>query len=238
MSSYAPLPITHALGDALQVGLHSNQYSNDGTLHTRARNADVTDNASLGSICEAQWLQELECCIKGNGNSNAPPLTLHGIDFSLDDQGIHLPDVGNPFHLPNESIANDLFLAYRNTVHFAYPLLTRSVGAQLHTYYLSVRNQRSVQLPPRWFAIVNLVFAIGARYSRLIDPDLDQDASQATIYVSRAYKLLGLNETAIVLSDPDHYMVQVSFVCRGTLELLISLREPDCSLFTTCALVT
>jgi hypothetical protein len=72
--------------------------------------------------------------------------------------------------------------------------------------------EQEYQFPRKWRAILNLVFAIGARHARLIDSSGWQAGSieyhDDILYISRAVQLLGIQE-ALLTSKPDLSLVQV-----------------------------
>lgn len=102
-----------------------------------------------------------------------------------------------------------LFQCYFKTLHVPLPMISIGIQDQLHNYYISMREGKPVYLPQRWYAIVNAVFAIGLRFSRLTAAEWLTDVFDETVYLSRAIQLLGLNSFAGVLEDTDVSLVQV-----------------------------
>lgn len=80
-------------------------------------------------------------------------------------------------------------------------------------------------LPDKWRARMNILFAIGAKYSHLIGADWKGDERDHLVYMTRAISLLGLKDTTMIISGPDLevvqavrdlcYTSQVSFVRRA-----------------------
>jgi hypothetical protein len=130
-------------------------------------------------------------------------------NFYLDDHDIQLLNQENPFYLPTEHQAAALFQCYFRTVHITFPIIPSDIETQLQVYYRSLHSGQPVAFSQIWYAIVNLVLAIGARFSRLANAEWSTDALEESLYFSRAYQLLGLNEIAIVLAPPDLTLVQV-----------------------------
>ena len=65
-----------------------------------------------------------------------------------------------------------------------------------------------MQRPPeKWLAILNLIFAIGARYSHLINAEWKGDDRDHIIYFTRARLLAISSET--IFQHPDLQMIQV-----------------------------
>lgn len=59
------------------------------------------------------------------------------------------------------------------------------------------------KFPPAWRAQLNLIFAIGAKYSHLTDAPWAADKRDHFIYMKRAVNLLELKDTFSIISGPD-----------------------------------
>lgn len=200
---------------------------------------NVVEAGFLGQISEVQWLQSLrsrvqavETVLFGPGYSIAPlsqppsptfaaspastpatPLQQISLtNYYLDDEGIKLTNCGNPFELPPEHTAALLFQSYTQTVQSSFPILPVTIEHQLHQYYTLVRSGQAIHCPEKWFALVNLVFAIGAKFSHLTQADWRADELDHVVYLSRAFQLLSLNDTIVVMSAPDLLTTQASSV--------------------------
>lgn len=55
---------------------------------------------------------------------------------------------------------------------------------------------------------MNLLFAIGAKYSHFIGAEWRGDERDHLIYMTRAVHLLGLKNTIMIISGPDLELVQ------------------------------
>jgi hypothetical protein len=62
----------------------------------------------------------------------------------------------------------------------------------------------------KWKAILNLVFAIGARFSHLLGGGQRADGCDYYVYMSRATHFLGLNQTTTLICAPDISLIRVS----------------------------
>jgi hypothetical protein len=73
------------------------------------------------------------------------------------------------------------------------------------------RNQNSATLVvcPKWKAVMNLVFAIGARYSHLIGAEWRADDHDHLVYMWRAVHLLQLQSINTLVAQPDQTTIQV-----------------------------
>jgi hypothetical protein len=200
---------------------------------------NVVEADFLGQISEVQWLQSLRRRVQAvetvfvspddsatqlsqppSPTFDALPAFISAIplqpisltSYYLDDEGIKLINCGNPFELPLEHTATLLFQYYAQTVQSSFPILPVTIEHQLHQYYALVRNGQAIYCPEKWFALVNLVFAIGAKFSHLIQADWRADESDHVVYLSRAFQLLSMNDTIVFLSAPDLLTTQASSV--------------------------
>jgi hypothetical protein len=71
---------------------------------------------------------------------------------------------------------------------------------------------------------MNLIFAIGAKYSHLVGAKWKGDERDHLLYMTRAVRLLGLRDTLMIISAPDISTVQAvsnlqSFLAESSNEL-------------------
>lgn len=59
---------------------------------------------------------------------------------------------------------------------------------------------------------MNLLLAIGAKYSHLIGAEWRGDDCDHLIYMTRAVHLLGLKNTVMIISGPDLQLVQAVWI--------------------------
>lgn len=78
----------------------------------------------------------------------------------------------------------------------------------MRKYIESERNQTPFEIPNKWRAQMNLVFAIGAKYSHFISAGWRGDERDHLVYMTRAVRLLGLSNTVMIISGPDLPLVQ------------------------------
>ncbi|RAR16439.1 hypothetical protein DDE83_000004 [Stemphylium lycopersici] len=179
----------------------------------------VVEAGFLGQMSEVQWLQSLRSRVQASETVFMAPTETStsmshpaspsfpqspafiSVDpnqqgtltsYHLDDEGIKLVHGGNPFELPPEHTARLLFQCFSRTVQSSFPIVPATLEGQLHQYYSL-----------KWFALINLVLAIGAKFSHFIHADWRADALDHIVYLSRAYQLLSTNDTVFVLSTPD-----------------------------------
>jgi len=141
------------------------------------------------------------------------PLVSIDTNFYSDEHGVQILPQDNPFHLPSQELAMEFFECYIRTVHATFPIIPEDLGNNLGVYFQSMRSAHVINFPPRWYGIVNLVLAIGARFSRLINTEWHPNVTEEDLYISRAWQLLGLSDSTLVLTTPDLSLVQV---CLGS----------------------
>lgn len=218
ISQNSPLSAVHRPGSAITSPTQDRSFFNTQPLsshNTESVSKDATQSFDarepiyLGQASENQWLRHLKTRVErysSTSTSSAPFVSV--ADFYTDDHGIQLLVGDDPFLLPSEHSAAMLFQCYFKTLHVPLPMISIGIQDQLHNYYISMREGKPVYLPQRWYAIVNAVFAIGLRFSRLTAAEWLTDVFDETVYLSRAIQLLGLNSFAGVLEDTDVSLVQ------------------------------
>ncbi|CAO2653872.1 Nn.00g106050.m01.CDS01 [Neocucurbitaria sp. VM-36] len=155
--------------------------------------------------------------------------------FYLDSDSIEVDIAVDPYEIPDPEIAEQLFNCYVRTVHSSFPLLPQNYEDQFRRYLNSVRQARPFQVPEKWRAIMNLVFAIGAKYSHLTKAEWRGDDRDHLIYMTRAVHLLGLKDTIMIISGPDlslveatgllsFYFLVIGHVSRAWIMIGISMR--------------
>ncbi|KAI4953195.1 hypothetical protein J4E86_006736 [Alternaria arbusti] len=97
-----------------------------------------------------------------------------GYYFYLDKSNIDI-DVGDPHVIPSAGSAERLFDYYKAVVHSPFPILGDIFEAQLKTYFAKDQGSPTLVVCPKWKAVMNLVFAIGARHSHLIGDEWQAD---------------------------------------------------------------
>jgi hypothetical protein len=160
----------------------------------------------LGQICEVQWLRQL----KDRLQSHDSRMQLVETNFYLDDEGIQIVQQDNHFHLPEKRLATFLFQCYYRTVHMTFPMVPPELQAQLFQYYdLVEKGHVATNFSPKWYAIVNLVLLIGARFSRLTCANSHIDIVEESIYLTQAHHLLQLENMINAAASSDLSSIQV-----------------------------
>jgi hypothetical protein len=142
---------------------------------------------------------------------NAKPGSMHHVTdatFYLDSDDIEIDIAVDPYELPDPEVAEQLFECYLSTVHSTFPLMPANFEDQFRRYIGSLKQNRPYNVPEKWRAIMNLLFAIGAKYSHLIGAKWRGDERDHLIYMTRAVHLLGLRDTIMFISAPNLDVVQ------------------------------
>lgn len=129
--------------------------------------------------------------------------------FYLDGEGVEVEYNVDPYALPTIEVAQRLFDRYMSTVQDTFPVLAKQIFTdQVRHYFTSAIQGTPYRVPEKWLAILNLVFAIGARFSDLTEADWQADSRDHIIYQSRAH-MLNLEEPSLV-HQPDLLRVQIT----------------------------
>ncbi|KAL8849238.1 MAG: hypothetical protein Q9221_005768 [Calogaya cf. arnoldii] len=131
-----------------------------------------------------------------DGLADGKPGVYHPVSestYHCDDMALDLPFHVQAYQIPPKAIADLLLTCYLESVHPAFPILGKTTFVkQYHAYY----NNPALQTGPLWLAILNLCFAIAARYGRLARAEWISGADDEYAYFSRA-RLLGLGVDAL-----------------------------------------
>lgn len=178
----------------------------------------------VGKNSEVQWLRSLLYIEKGEEDSSnmagstakrkisaAQPASneqVSGVTFYLDSEGIDPGFYVEPHDLPTPEIAERLLGVYMEKVHDSFPILPRRLFEdQFRKYFTGLRHGTASRLNSKWQAILNLIFAIGARYSHLSKAEWRSNEKDHLVYQVRA-RSLAWSEITLV-QHPDLPQIQV-----------------------------
>ncbi|KAL1794280.1 hypothetical protein ACET3X_007701 [Alternaria dauci] len=130
-----------------------------------------------------------------------------GCYFYLDKSNIDI-DIGDPHVIPSADTAERLFEYYKVIVHSPFPILGDIFEHQLHTFFRGDRSSAASVACPKWKAVMNLVLAIGTRYSHLISAEWRADDHDHLVYMWRAVHLLQLQSINTLVAQPDQTVIQ------------------------------
>lgn len=125
----------------------------------------------------------------------------HLDDISLTVAGAHI----DPFLLPDKLVADELFNVFFTTIHPTFPILQQQV------FKLQYDNFFRMWFPPnnskRWLSMLNLIFAIGSFYGKLVNAEWKGGDTDHLKYFGRA-RILSLDEGGL-FEIADIQQVQV-----------------------------
>jgi len=128
--------------------------------------------------------------------------TYHMNDLDLSVVG----DQIDPFALPPKHIADELVKNYFDTVQPTFPILFKELFmVQYESFYKFPFTPDSSK---RWLAILNALFAIGAVYSHMVNPEIVADEQDHLQFFTRA-RVLSL-DGGVVYEVADLQQVQVA----------------------------
>lgn len=183
------------------------------------RSREARELGYVGQGAEVYWLHSLqdnvgteEPNIHGGGpritpSIHAPRLVgTSDASFYLDSQSAELDIEVDPYEMPTFEHAERLLSCYMKTVHKSFPILQPEFVDQLRRYFTALHTGNKFTVSSPWLAIVNIVFAIGARYSHLVRAEWQEEERDHLVYLKRALGLLGPWPFA---AAPDLAMIQV-----------------------------
>lgn len=129
------------------------------------------------------------------------------MNYHLDDLDIPLVnDSSDPMTVPPRDIADKYFDAYMTFVHPTFNVLRKATFTAQYRQFFN----RPAQPPRKWLGILNMVFAIGCRYCKLIDPEVGSAWEDGLIYLTRA-RQLALHEN-VFFEHADLQQIQLEFL--------------------------
>jgi hypothetical protein len=138
----------------------------------------------------------------------APIRHVTDATFYLDSDNLDLDVLVDSYELPDVELAEKLLGCYMSTIHSSFPVVPQNFDAQARKFTSSLRQNRAFKVPDRWRALLNLVFAIGARYSNLVGYEWQGSERDHLVYMTRASQLLGMSDSVALTSGPDLVLVQ------------------------------
>ncbi|KAF2678676.1 hypothetical protein K458DRAFT_394724 [Lentithecium fluviatile CBS 122367] len=187
----------------------------DENLHENERSRAT---GFVGKNAEVQWLrtlllQERQKEDPGIASSsislwtNSEQVSL--VTFYLDTENVDLDYEVDAYELPPPETAERLLVLYMEKVHDSFPILPKKLFEdQFLRYFQGMARGAAPRLNPKWQAILNLVFAIGARYSHLSKEEWRADERDHLIYQARARRFAWNDAT--LSQHPDLPQIQVA----------------------------
>jgi hypothetical protein len=188
----------------------------------------------FGKNSEVQWMRKLETGVSmtsppkyGSGGALNPfhpdshqdgsfiqkrqllekDISTSMMDYHLDNLDIPLIEPCDPLAVPPRELADRYFNAFLTYVHPTFSAIRKNTFISQYQQFFN--NASSP--PQKWLAILNMIFAIGCRYSRLVDDP--KSSEQGLLFLTRA-RHLGLH-SKVLFEHTDLQQIQ--------LELLVAI---------------
>ena len=123
--------------------------------------------------------------------------------YHCDDMDITIPEEVERYAVPPPVTVDKLINVYMDTVHPSFPIISKTAFSEQYHQFA-----RGEDVRPNWLAILNLIFAIGAKHSHLVQAEWRGDVNDHLVYFTRA-RLLGFDGDNI-LGHADLQRVQIT----------------------------
>ncbi len=141
---------------------------------------------------------------EGKRERNQQPIAeASSATYHKDLDPIWIEDHIDPFELPPIDNARKLFRFYFDTVHAGFPIIEK---ADVNREFDRAFAMEPYRLSHKYRAILNLIFAIGAKHAHLVR-EPQGDARDHAIFFTRA-RMVGMNGD-VLFQHPDHQQVQI-----------------------------
>lgn len=169
----------------------------------------------VGQSSDIQWLRSFLSLEKIERNEvsggflfRATNEQVSTVTYYLDHENIGLEHHVDPYELPPFDTVKVLLSVYMDKVHGSFPILPRKLlEDQCSQYFSSLGQNSAPPLNTKWQAALNLVFAIGAKYSQLVKANWQANEQDHKIYRARAQRL-AVNASTLE-RHPDLLQIQV-----------------------------
>ncbi|PWY88805.1 fungal-specific transcription factor [Aspergillus sclerotioniger CBS 115572] len=180
-------------------------------------NKDEVSQATgfIGQSSEISWIQNLsrelnrglETAKSGETMQQSLPELGGGIistsNYHLDYQEMPIVERPEAYALPSKDIATKLYKTYLDWVHPSFPIIgTTPFGPQFQAFF----SNPTLRPGNKWLAILNLIFAIAARYAYISEVDWSLTKDDHCVYFSRA-RILSMDDRQF--HHPDLQQLQV-----------------------------
>jgi hypothetical protein len=153
----------------------------------------------VGEHSERVWLyrliRDLDSGKATPDGGNVESSSISSVNYFQDELNIAPLEDVDLLGYPHQHIADRLVDGYFQTVHSTFPLIEKTTFLNQYRSFYSNRNMRPGK---RWLAILNLIMAISARHSLLVDERSLGKHDQHEVYFSRSW-WLGMSGS--ILSD-------------------------------------
>ncbi|KAJ5613417.1 hypothetical protein N7510_006611 [Penicillium lagena] len=162
----------------------------------------------MGQLSGMACLYRLKCHIHQDSSKIARDHldwpSISSVNYFLDDIEFLVSDDVDLSWWPPQPTAAQLVHLYFQTVHLAFPVLCKPVFLDQYQRFYSSPN---AQPGKRWLALLNLIFALAARHSTIMNCQTPCDTNDYSTYFSRAWRLS--TGSAAPMDHPDLQQVQI-----------------------------
>lgn len=164
----------------------------------------------VGEHSEMAWLYRLKRYLDNRSDApvgdkpgaDRPPIS--SLNYFQDHTEISDPDTSDLSTRPPQHIADKLVDNYFQVVHPGFPIIGKGIFLG---QYRSLYSNPNVRPGKRWLAVLNLVFAIAAKHSLLVESQPPLEPGDHVVFFARAWRLSIGN--AALLDHPNLQQVQV-----------------------------
>ncbi|KAJ5300463.1 sugar transporter [Penicillium atrosanguineum] len=190
------------------------------------RNENTRAAGYFGKNSEIAWMQRLEDGIENDSRQQSiatsrsestsettsrpqenvvrdTPIAV--MNYHLDDLDIPIAKDVDPFLVPPREVADEYLNAYMAFVHPIFSAVRKPAFISQYRQFFD----RSAKPPRKWLGILNMIFAIGCRYSKLTG-FTNAPHGNDLIFLSRAWKL-GI-QSNVLLEHTDLQQIQLEFL--------------------------
>ncbi|KAJ6104114.1 hypothetical protein N7523_010434 [Penicillium sp. IBT 18751x] len=190
------------------------------------RNENTRAAGYFGKNSEITWMQRLEDGVENDSRqqsvatsqsestsetlsrpqeNTAREIPMAMMNYHLDDLDIPIIEDVDPLAVPPREVADGYFHAYMAFVHPIFSAVRKPAFTSQYRQFFD----RSAKPPRKWLGILNMIFAIGCRYSKLMNLS-NASRDNDLVFLSRAWKL-GM-QSNVLLEHTDLQQIQLEFL--------------------------
>lgn len=191
-------------------------------------NRDESTRAAgyFGKNSEIVWMQSLEDGVERDGRQQSTasqsesanetlfrpqdtmdrdiPIVM--MNYHLDDLDIPIAEDVDPFAVPPRELADEYLNTYMTYVHPLFNAVRKPAFISQYRQFFDL----SAKPPRKWLGVLNMIFAIGCRYSRLVG-STNIPHEDDLVFLSRTWKL-SMQSNKILLKHTDLQQIQLEFL--------------------------
>ena len=146
----------------------------------------------VGQNSVIQWLRSLN---HQGVSSHSPDPPVAESTFYVDSESLGINTPIDASELPSVDTVERLFGIYMDVFHGMFPLVPNIFHDQVRNLITALKQDQRIFIPERWQALLNIIFAIAARYSHLVGEVWYTNERDHLIYMNRALRLLQLSSS-------------------------------------------